>query len=109
MSLYRWCVRPILFGFDPERVHETTVRACQTAAHAGFFLQGVRRVFGYKDARLRVSVAGIEFPNPMGLGAGFDKNARAVEILAALGFGFLELGSVSAHPSEGNRVRPRLF
>lgn len=109
MSLYRRCVRPILFGFDPERVHQATLRACQVAAHADFFLQGLRSVFGHKDARLRVSVAGIEFPNPMGLGAGFDKNARGVEVLAALGFGFLELGSVSAHPSEGNRVRPRLF
>lgn len=109
MSVYRWCVRPILFGFDPERVHEATVRACQTTARAGFFLHGLRSVFGYEDARLRVSVAGIEFPNPIGLGAGFDKNARAVETLAALGFGFLELGSISARPSEGNRVRPRLF
>lgn len=57
MSIYRWCVRPILFGFDPERVHEATLRVCQATARAGFFLQGPRSVFGYEDARLRVSVA----------------------------------------------------
>ncbi|MBI2318397.1 MAG: quinone-dependent dihydroorotate dehydrogenase, partial [Betaproteobacteria bacterium] len=109
MNLYRWCVRPILFGFDPERVHEATLSACRTLGRSGFVLRGLHSVFGCEDARLRVSVAGMEFPNPLGLGAGLDKNARAAEALAALGFGFLELGSVSARPSAGNRVRPRLF
>ena len=109
MSIYRWWVRPILLGFDPERVHQGTLKACRTLGRASVFLRGLRSMFEFEDARLRTTVAGIEFPNPIGLGAGFDKNAVAVEALAAVGFGFLELGSVSAHPSEGNRVRPRLF
>lgn len=109
MSIYRWGVRPFLFRLDPERVHKAALGACETAACSGFFLYGLRSVYGYEESRLRTSVAGIEFPNPLGLGAGFDKNARAVETLAALGFGYLELGSVSAYPSEGNSVRPRLF
>lgn len=109
MSIYRWCIRPILFRFDPERMHRATLSTCQTMGHASLVLRGLRGVCGFEDARLRTTVAGIEFPNPVGLGAGFDKNALAVEALAAVGFGFLEIGSVSAHPSEGNRVRPRLF
>ncbi len=69
----------------------------------------IRRMYGYEDPRLRVSIAGIEFPNPVGLAPGFDKNGIAVEALGALGFGAIEVGSVSAYPSAGNAQRPRLF
>jgi len=109
MSLYRWCIRPILFRFDAEAMHRATLSGCRTIGRAGFALGAIRGVFGFEDPRLRTTVAGIEFPNPLGLGAGFDKNGLAVDALAAVGFGFLEVGSVSAQPSEGNRVRPRLF
>jgi dihydroorotate dehydrogenase (fumarate)/dihydroorotate dehydrogenase len=58
---------------------------------------------------LRTAVAGIEFPGPLGLAAGFDKNAQAIEITSRLGFGFIEIGSVSEHPTAGNPERPRVW
>lgn len=61
------------------------------------------------DARLASTVAGIAFPNPLGLGAGYDKSGEAIALLSRMGFGFLEIGSVSRWPSAGNPARPRVF
>ena len=66
-------------------------------------------MFTVDDPGLSVEAGGLAFPNPVGLAAGFDKNGVAMAGLAAAGFGFVEVGSVSAYPSEGNRERPRLF
>ncbi len=101
--MYRRLVRPLLFRADPERVHEATVRVAGAVG-------GARRVLGGppSDPRLAVTVAGVRFPSPLGLAAGFDKSARAVPALSALGFGHVEIGSVSVDPSAGN-PRPRLF
>jgi dihydroorotate dehydrogenase (fumarate)/dihydroorotate dehydrogenase len=66
-------------------------------------------MYGFEDPRLRIAVGGIPLPNPVGLPAGFDKNGIAIEALAALGFGSIDVGSVSARPSPGNPERPRLF
>ena len=109
MSLYHTCVRPILFRFDPERVHHATLAAARIAGHIAPVRALMRRLLVFDDPRLRTNVAGIEFPNPVGLGGGFDKNGVAVEALARAGFGAVEIGSVSAYPSEGNAERPRLF
>jgi dihydroorotate dehydrogenase (fumarate)/dihydroorotate dehydrogenase len=68
----------------------------------------LRALFAHEDKRLQVEVAGLRFANPLGLAAGFDKNGRAIRALAALGLGFVEIGSISAYASEGN-ARPRLF
>ena len=106
MGAYRYCIRPLLFRFDAERVHQATLSLCAGAAPAHRVLS---RLLAYEDPRLAVSLGGLHFPNPVGLGAGFDKNGLAVETLAASGFGFIEVGSVSAHPSAGNAARPRLF
>jgi len=65
-------------------------------------------IFAYENERLISRVAGIDFANPIGMAAGFDKNGRAIRALSALGFGFVEIGSVSAYASDGN-ARPRLF
>jgi dihydroorotate dehydrogenase (fumarate)/dihydroorotate dehydrogenase len=65
--------------------------------------------FGVKDPRLQSTVAGIGFPGPVGLAAGFDKNAEAIHATSKLGFGFVEVGSVSLHPSTGNPERPRIW
>lgn len=70
---------------------------------------GLGAAFGVDDARLRTSIGGIHFANPVGLAAGLDKNGVAYPFLAELGFGSIEIGSVSAYPSAGNRIRPRLF
>ncbi|MEQ8177619.1 MAG: quinone-dependent dihydroorotate dehydrogenase [Amphiplicatus sp.] len=85
---------------DPERAHALTVKMMAS----GF---GPRARFA-PDPRLRTSVAGLEFPNPLGLAAGFDKNAEAPDAMLALGFGFVEVGAATPRPQAGNE-RPRVF
>ena len=110
MSLYR-LVRPLLFRVDPERAHHLALGACSTlgeipaAARAAM----ARRWSSPADPRLATIVAGIAFPNPIGLGAGYDKSAQGIKALSCMGFGFIEVGSVSRWPSAGNPDRPRVF
>ena len=97
--------RPLLFRLDAERAHGLGVRA----ARLGQRLPGVvRGLYGGADIRLSQRLWGLDFPSPVGLAAGFDKNAELVRFWATLGFGFAEVGSVSALPSLGN-ARPRAF
>lgn len=105
MDLYRHVVRPVLFRCDAERVHHAAIALGRRLGWAG---SALRTRYGVVDPRLRTTVCGIDFPNPIGLAAGFDKSGEAVPALAGLGFGFIEIGSVSAEPSAGN-PRPRLF
>ena len=108
MSLYP-LIRPLLFRLDPEWIHRATLSAVGKAGRippVRGLLQGLLTV---DDPRLGVEAGGLAFPNPIGLAAGFDKNGVAMEGLASAGFGFVEVGSVSVHPSEGNPGRPRLF
>jgi dihydroorotate dehydrogenase len=107
-AVYPRLVRPLLFRADPERVHEATVRAAQLASASRLACRAVAARRPPPDPRLAVEVAGLRFRTPLGLAAGFDKSARAVPLLSALGFGHVEVGSVSADPSAGN-PRPRLF
>lgn len=95
--LYR-LLRPLLFRIDPERAHGLALAA----------LRLKRRGNACASAALAVRVAGIDFPNPVGLAAGFDKDAAAPDALFALGFGFVEVGSITPLPQAGN-ARPRLF
>ncbi|MGD9890375.1 MAG: quinone-dependent dihydroorotate dehydrogenase [Dehalococcoidia bacterium] len=101
-------IRPVLFrlsGDDPERAHEWAMHALATAGR----LAGSRQVPGLSEQnpRLQTEVAGLTFPNPVGVAAGFDKNAVALPALAALGFGFIEAGTVTFRPQSGN-PRPRI-
>jgi dihydroorotate dehydrogenase (fumarate)/dihydroorotate dehydrogenase len=105
MGLYATLLRPLLFQIDPETAHRS---AMALGAAAGFAGPVLRSLLTASDPRLRTRVAGLDFPTPVGLAAGFDKNGQAVAALAGLGFGFLEIGSVSATFSPGN-ARPRLF
>jgi dihydroorotate dehydrogenase (fumarate)/dihydroorotate dehydrogenase len=107
-GLYRWVVRPLLFAADAERVHVATLRAAGALGRSAAGRAALRGLFGHADPRLASQVGGLEFPGPVGLPAGFDKNGVAVQALAALGFGAIDVGSVSARPSSGNPVRPRL-
>jgi len=95
--------RPLLFAFDAERAHDLALRALD-AAHC----TGVGRMLAAEPARLPTRVFGLEFPNPVGLAAGLDKNGEHVEALFALGFGFVEIGTVTPEPQPGN-PRPRMF
>jgi dihydroorotate dehydrogenase len=108
MSVYETAVRPLLFRLDAERAHNLSLRAAELSGRSEVVRRAATRVFGYRDPRLQTSLAGIPLANPLGLAAGFDKNGRAIAMLGALGFGHLEIGSISAHASDGN-PKPRLF
>jgi dihydroorotate dehydrogenase len=95
--------RALLFTLDPETAHHVTLRAL-AAAHAAGAMHLLHA--GLPDDPVRVM--GLTFPNPVGLAAGLDKNAAFVEPLAQLGFGSLEVGTVTPRPQPGN-PRPRLF
>lgn len=101
-------IKPLLFRSDPERIHERTMRALSKAARHPGALRLLGAACTVRDPRLTTHAFGLTFPNPVGLAAGFDKNAVAVPTWAALGFGFVEVGSVTAHAQPGN-PRPRLF
>jgi len=102
MAFYRQLIRPLLFRCDPEWVHQASVRACQLAGATAPTRFLLRRFRSPADARLRCHVAGLHFPNPVGLAAGWDKNGTALRGLRQLGFGAIEIGSISARPSTGN-------
>lgn len=102
--IYRRVARPLLFAQDAESAHEHTLKMLARISHLA--LPPGRDVVTH--ARLRVEVAGLMFPNPVGLAAGCDKNARAVPTWPRFGFGFVEVGTVTALPQGGN-PRPRVF
>jgi dihydroorotate dehydrogenase len=102
--LYR-LLRPLLFKLDAEASHRLAFGALRALAHVPGFRRCLR---GARPPGLPVEVMGLRFPNPVGLAAGLDKNADYAPLLAALGFGFVELGSVTPRPQPGNPL-PRLF
>ncbi len=108
MDFYKEIIRPLFFRLDPEWIHDRLMFSGEMLSRFPPFLKALHKIYGYGDPRLETEVAGIHFPNPTGLAAGFDKNGRAVPFLAALGFGFIEIGSISFDPSRGN-PKPRLF
>ncbi len=103
MDLYAAIGRPLLFRCDPERAHELAMASLALSAPVLHGLAGPPDGGG----RLAQELMGLRFPNPVGLAAGFDKYAKAVPAWPALGFGFAEIGTVTALPQEGN-PRPRL-
>jgi dihydroorotate dehydrogenase len=96
-------VRPLLFALEPESAHHVTL-----AALARLHRLGLVASAGPFPASCARSVMGIEFPNPVGLAAGLDKNGECIDALAALGFGFIEVGTVTPRAQGGN-PRPRMF
>src|SRR5438045_2949975 len=96
-----------LHRLDPETAHELALDSLIVAQRLPGTLAWLRERFCEDLPALRTQALGLEFPNPVGLAAGFDKNARAVPALAALGFGFIEVGGVTAEPLAGN-PRPRI-
>ncbi len=96
-------VRPYLFSLDPEKAHHVAFKALNLAHKLGIlpFLVGPKK-------SLPIEFCGFHLPNPVGLAAGLDKDGRYIDALAALGFGFLEIGTVTPLPQEGN-PKPRMF
>lgn len=106
--MYKHILRPLLFRFDPELIHEITVEWLSRAGKFSPVLALFKKFYGSRVADLPVEVMGIQFPAPVGLAAGLDKDARCISALSSLGFGHLELGTVTPKPQPGNPV-PRLF
>ncbi|MCW8998253.1 MAG: quinone-dependent dihydroorotate dehydrogenase, partial [Kangiellaceae bacterium] len=103
MSLLYPLVRSILFKLDPEKSHDLTLKWMRRIANSPFkFLIQQNMI---KDP---VTVFGVEFPNKVGLAAGLDKNGICIDAFAALGFGHIEVGTVTPRPQPGN-PKPRLF
>ncbi len=98
-------LRNILFFFDAEKVHYFSMNALKAICKIGFFKFIVKKLYA---AEMPVKAINLEFTNPVGLGAGFDKNAKYLTELEALGFGFVEIGTVTPKPQDGND-KPRLF
>ncbi len=94
-------IRPALFALDPETAHDLTIAALARTGRLGGLGRG-------KTKGRAIEVMGLKFPNPVGLAAGLDKDGKAIDGLAALGFGFIEIGTVTPLPQPGN-PKPRLF
>ena len=107
-TVYKNALKPVLFKFDPETVHNRFSDFGKLLGCNGMTRMAVRGMFYYSHNSLQTTVAGIKFENPVGLAAGFDKNAKLYNILPEIGFGFAELGSITGEPCKGN-PRPRLF
>jgi dihydroorotate dehydrogenase len=105
MNLYSTLIRPLAFRLDPETAHHLAIAA---GASLGWAAGAMRAATAVDDPRLATRVAGLDFPTPIGLAAGFDKSGTAIRALAGLGFGSVEIGSVSVDPSQGN-PKPRLW
>ena len=100
--------RPLLFALDPETAHRRVSAALRTAAGFPGFTAAERALFGYEHPALRLEIWGQAFTNPIGLAAGFDKDGTMIEPLLGLGFGTVEVGTVTPLPQPGN-PHPRLF
>ena len=105
MKLYERFLKPILFAMDPELVHEMAIVTLETLSRLPWLLDVLSHA---SDRRSSKEVFGVHFPNPIGLAAGFDKNGMALPAWEALGFGFIEIGTITAQGQVGN-PRPRVF
>jgi len=103
--IYKTFLRPLLFLGDAEKTHEQTLAIL---SKLGFLEGALESIYRVEDERLQVKIGSLTFPNPVGLAAGFDKNGRAIRTWPGFGFGFMEIGAVTAHPQPGN-PKPRLF
>ncbi|MHC4308158.1 MAG: quinone-dependent dihydroorotate dehydrogenase, partial [Planctomycetota bacterium] len=108
MSIYKFLIRPALFRIGPETAHKNVIMLLETMQNCGFTRLIGALLNSYEDRRLETKLFGTTFKNPLGLAAGFDKDGRLVKILPCLGFGFIEIGTVTGRSQPGN-TRPRLF
>ena len=106
--MYKFIAKPIFFLFQPERAHHVTLAIFRFLLALPGMGALIRAHFRVTDPRLQRRELGLEFPNPIGLAAGFDKDGHYLHVMQALGFGFIEVGTVTPRPQEGN-PKPRLF
>ena len=106
--MYKLLIRPLLFCFDPEKVHYFTFSLIRIVSKIPGLSGIFRALFEVKDSRLETEVFGLKFKNPVGLAAGFDKNAVLYKELSNFGFGFIEIGTLTPKAQDGN-PKKRLF
>ncbi len=106
--MYKHLLRPILFRFNPETAHNLTFKGLSILRHIPFAQSIVRAIFKKEYPKLEREVFGIRFPNPVGLAGGLDKNGEFYNDMANFGFGFVEIGSITPLPQDGN-AKPRCF
>lgn len=106
--MYHLLLKPFLFLFQPEKAHYLVADGLKFLMKIPGIKSLFTAIYAVKNPKLARTVFGIKFPNPVGLAAGFDKNALLIDEFAALGFGFIEIGTVTPKPQEGN-PKPRLF
>ena len=106
--MYKFLVRPLLFSFDPEWVHYFTLNALKLLNKIPLSSWLFRKIYTYQDSSLEKELFGIKFKNPVGLAAGFDKNGKYIKEMSNLGFGFIEIGTITPKPQPGN-PKKRLF
>lgn len=101
-------IKPLLFKFDPESIHHVVTGGLRRVNRIWGVKSLLKNLYQFEDKRLEREVMGLKFKNPLGLAAGFDKNATLIEDFAELGFGFIEIGTVTPLPQPGNE-KPRMF
>ena len=106
--MYKKFIRPILFNIDPEKVHNLSFFLINIIFKIPFVSFITKKLFCIKNKNLETELFGIKFPNPVGLAAGFDKNAKLYNEFSCFGFGFIEIGTVTPISQEGN-PKKRLF
>ena len=106
--MYKTLMKPFLFALPPERAHKVTLGLLETTLHTPVVSKMFQQRYRVEDPRLERQVFGLTFKNPVGLAAGFDKDGKHYRDMAALGFGFVEVGTVTPRPQAGN-PQPRLF
>ncbi|MCF6169068.1 quinone-dependent dihydroorotate dehydrogenase [Lutibacter sp.] len=106
--MYKNCIRPLLFIFDPEKIHHSTFFSIKVIFKIPGIASIFRKIYTVENKKLERNLFGLTFKNPIGLAAGFDKNAILYNELANFGFGFIEIGTVTPKAQEGN-PKKRLF
>lgn len=106
--MYKFIIKPILFQKNPEEAHHFTFGWIKRLFNFPIIKPMVKAMFSYENPALEREVFGLKFKNPVGLAAGFDKDAKLIDEMAMLGFGFIEIGTLTPKPQEGN-PQPRLF
>ena len=106
--MYKSVIRPIFFQFDPEKVHHFTFSMIKTMQAIPGVKSIIKSIYQVNDSRLEREVFGLKFKNPVGLAAGLDKDAKIYNELDAFGFGFIEIGTITPKPQDGN-PKKRLF
>jgi dihydroorotate dehydrogenase len=106
--MYKQLLRPLLFQFDPEKVHHFTFKMIRTLNKLPFYSLFIKSKYSVNSPKLEKEVFGIKFKNPVGLAAGFDKDAKLYKELNNYGFGFVEIGTLTPKPQDGN-PKKRLF